>query len=49
MRLILLDLPGDSKMKILAIAVMAPEEQFEEAYLAATPIIESIEFHTDGG
>ena len=45
MRLYLLDLPGGSA-EILAIAIAAPESEFERVVGEATPIVESIEFHT---
>lgn len=44
MRLYLLDLPGGSA-RILAIAISAEEERFEQVMLAATPIVDSFEFH----
>lgn len=48
MRLYLLDHPeGSPATRILAIAVVAPEAQFDAVFEAAAPIIESIEFHTD--
>ena len=47
MRLYLLDLPEGLATRILAIVVVAPEARFEAVLEAATPIIESIEFHTD--
>ncbi len=46
MRLYLLDAPEGSSIGILAIAVMAPESRFDEVLADATPIIDSIEFHT---
>jgi hypothetical protein len=45
MRLYLVDLPGGSA-RILSIAVAAPETSFDGVMESATPIIESIEFHT---
>ena len=48
MRLYLLDLPEGSATRILAIAIVAPEARFEDVIEAAAPIIESIEFHTEG-
>ena len=45
MRLFLLDLPEGSSMRILAIAVVAPESRFEHVVEAAAPIIDSLEFH----
>ena len=47
MRLYLLDLPDGLATRILAIAVVAPEARFDAVLEAATPIIESIEFHTN--
>jgi hypothetical protein len=44
MRLYLLDLPEGVSTRILAIALIAPEERFESVVDAATPILESIEF-----
>ena len=44
MRLYLLDLPGGSA-QILAIAITASEAEFERVLEAATPIVDSIEFH----
>jgi hypothetical protein len=56
MRLYLVDLPGGSA-RVLAMAVIArdarepdrnavPQQAFEQVVEAATPIIESVEFHT---
>ncbi len=45
LRLFLVDLPEGMSMRTLAIAVMAPDERFEEVIEEATPIIDSIEFH----
>jgi hypothetical protein len=54
MRLYLVDLPGGSG-RVLAIAVIArdpydkvevSQQDFEQVVEAATPIVESIEFHT---
>jgi hypothetical protein len=44
MRLYLLDLPGGSG-RILAIAIAAPEDRFEQALEAPVPILDSFEFH----
>ncbi|HSJ85111.1 MAG TPA: hypothetical protein VLA91_15010 [Acidimicrobiia bacterium] len=44
MRLYLLDLPGSAR--ILAIAIIAPEDRFESVLRAAAPILDSLEFHT---
>jgi hypothetical protein len=45
MRLYLLDLPGGSA-RILAVAIVAPADHFEQVVDAATPILDSFEFHT---
>jgi hypothetical protein len=44
MRLYLVDLPGGSA-RILSIAIVAPEDQFERVVEAAVPVVNSIEFH----
>ncbi len=44
-RLYLLDVPKGSSMRILAIAVVAPESSFARAVEAATPIIDSVDVH----
>lgn len=46
MRLHLLDAPEGSSMGILAIAIEAPESRFDDVVADATPVLESIEFHT---
>ena len=46
MRLYLLDVPEGSSMRILVIAIVAPESSFARAVEAATPIIDSVEFPT---
>jgi hypothetical protein len=46
MRLYLFDVPEGSSMRILAIAIIAPESRFERVIEAATPVVDSIEFHT---
>lgn len=46
MRLYLLDTPEGSSMKILAIALVAPESKFDKAVEAAAPVVDSVEFHT---
>ena len=46
MRLYLFDVPEGSSMRILAIAIIAPESRFERVVEAATPVVDSIEFHT---
>lgn len=45
MRLYLLDMPDGSSTRIMAIAVVAPEARFDSVLEAATPIIDSTEFH----
>jgi hypothetical protein len=45
MRLYLLDFPEGSATRILAIAIVAPEARFESVIEAATPVVDSIEFH----
>ena len=45
MRLYLFDMPEGSSMRILAIAIVAPESRFERAVKAAAPVVDSIEFH----
>ena len=46
MRLYLLDVPEGSTTRILAIAVVASDARFEAVLDTATPIVESIEFHS---
>ena len=46
MRLYLLDLPEGTSAQILAIAIVAPAERFEQLAGAATPILDSFEFRT---
>jgi hypothetical protein len=46
MRLYLLDLPEGLSVRILAIAIVAPESSFERVVEAAQPILDSFEFHT---
>lgn len=46
MRLYLVDVPEGSTTRILAIAAVAPDARFEAVLDTATPIIESIEFHS---
>jgi hypothetical protein len=46
-QLYLLDLPEGLSARILAIAVIAPEERFDAVMEEAVPILDSIEFHTD--
>jgi hypothetical protein len=45
MRLYLLDLPEGMSARILAIAISAPEPDFERVVEAAAPVLDSIEFH----
>ncbi|HET7237021.1 MAG TPA: hypothetical protein VFK59_11400 [Actinomycetota bacterium] len=45
MRLYLLDLPEGMSARILAIAISAPEANFEHVVEAAEPIVDSFEFH----
>jgi hypothetical protein len=45
MRLYLFDMPEGSSIRILAIAIVAPESRFESVVEEAAPIIDSIEFH----
>lgn len=44
MRLYLFDMPEGSSMRILAIAIVAPEARFDAVIEAATPVMDSIEF-----
>ncbi len=46
MRLYLFDVPDGSSMRILAVAIVAPEQRFERAVAEAAPVVASIEFHT---
>lgn len=48
MRLYLLDMPERSATRILAIAVVAPEESFETLVGEAAPIVAYIELRQDG-
>ncbi len=45
-RLYLVDLPDGSSAGILAVAIGAPGSQFDRVVEAATPILDSFEFHT---
>lgn len=45
-RLYLLDAPEGSSIRTLAIAINAPERDFEHVMEAAAPIVDSFEFHT---
>jgi len=46
MRLYLIDMPEESSIRTVAVAVAAPESRFERAMETAAPIVDSIEFHT---
>ena len=46
MRLYLLDLPEGMSARILAIAIVAQESEFERVVNAAEPVLDSFEFHT---
>ena len=45
MRLYLLDLPESTTIKVLAIAIVAPEATFDDVVAAAAPILGSIAIH----
>jgi hypothetical protein len=45
MRLYLIDVPAGLSMRILAVAIIAPESRFERTVEAAAPVVDSIEFH----
>ncbi len=45
MRLYLFDMPEESSMRTMAIAIIAPESRFERAVNTAAPIVDSFEFH----
>jgi hypothetical protein len=45
MRLYLVDMPEESSVRTMAIAITAPESRFERVVEAATPVVESVEFH----
>lgn len=45
MRLYLFDMPDGSSMRILAIAIIAPESRFASLTEAAGPVVDSVEFH----
>ena len=47
MRLFLLDLPEGMSARTFAIAISAPEADFERVLEAAAPILDSFEFHTE--
>ena len=46
MRLYLLDLPEEISARILAVAIVAPEQRFDQVVEAAAPILDSFEFDT---
>jgi hypothetical protein len=46
MRLYLFDAPEGSSMRVMAMAIVAPESRFDVAVEAAAPVVASIEFHT---
>lgn len=48
MRLYLVEVPQGSATRILAFAVVAGEARFDAVMEAAAPIVESVQFHTDG-
>jgi hypothetical protein len=45
MRLYLFDVPEGSSIRVLAIAIIAPESRFESVVEAAAPVVDSVEFH----
>lgn len=45
MRLYLFDVPEGSSIRVLAIAIVAPDARFESLVEAAAPIVDSVEFH----
>ena len=45
MRLYLFDAPKGSSMRVLAIAIIAPNSRFESVVEAAAPVVHSVEFH----
>jgi hypothetical protein len=47
MRLYLFDAPEGSPIRILAIAIVAPESRFQRAVEAAAPVVESVEYSTN--
>jgi hypothetical protein len=46
MRLYLLDLPESMPAQILAIAITAPDSEFDRVMEEAAPIVDSVEFHS---
>ena len=47
LRLYLLDLPEGASIEVLTIAIVARDSMFEELIEQATPVIESLEIHTE--
>src|SRR4029079_17833956 len=45
-RLYLVDLPGGSTARVLALAISADDDSFQTVFEYAAPILDSIEFHT---
>jgi hypothetical protein len=45
MRLFLFDLPEESSMRTVAMAIVAPDSRFERAIRTAAPVVDAIEFH----
>jgi len=45
MRLYLIDVPDGLSMRILSVAIVAPEASFQRVLEAAAPVVDSIEFH----
>lgn len=41
----LFDRPEGSSMRTMAIAIVAPESSFQKAMEAASPVVDSVEFH----
>jgi hypothetical protein len=44
-RLYLFDVPKGSSIRVLAIAIIAPEPRFKSVVGAAAPVVDSVEFH----
>jgi hypothetical protein len=45
MRLYLVNAPAGSSLKVVAIAIVAPDSTYERAVAAAAPVLDTIEFH----
>jgi hypothetical protein len=45
MRLYLVDMPEESSVRTMALAITAPESRFERVVETAAPIVDSLEFH----